>query len=194
LGIIAGQSVRDSAVIKGSFQAGGTVTYEHFSGGTCSGAPVKVGASVIVNKGVVPNSVSHVFKTAGTYSWKAVYSGDKNNKGATSPCERMTVLKAGTAHTSTAISCTKSSFAVGTKIKCTATVTGGYKSHIGTITWLKVSGTGGVAFSSKTCTLSLGKCSVTITATTKGSIKLEAIYSGDPHNPWSSGTHVLTIS
>jgi len=194
LGIIAGQSVTDSAVLKGGYKATGTVTYEYFSGGACSGTPTNVGSAVTVTNGVVPNSASHAFKTVGTYSWKAVYSGDKNNGAAASPCERLTVLKATTAPTHMTITCTKSSFAIGAKVTCTAKVTGTYPSHTGTITWSKVSGTGQVKFSSTTCTLSSGKCSATVTATVVGSITIEAVYSGDSHNPWSSGTAKLTVT
>jgi hypothetical protein len=194
LAILAGQSVTDSATLKGSYHAGGTVTYEYFSGATCSGTPVKVGAAVKVTNSVVPNSASYAFKTAGTYSWEAVYSGGPNNRGATSPCEKLTVLSVTTPASHTTITCTKSSFAVGTMMTCTATVTGSYPSHTGTITWSKASGTGGVTFSSKTCTLSSGKCSVTIKATVRGSVTVKATYSGDPHNPWSYGTIVRTIT
>jgi hypothetical protein len=188
LAITAGQSVKDSATLKGDFQAGGSVTYESFSGGTCSGTPTKVGTAVTVKNGIVPNSASQVFKTVGTYSWKAVYSGDANNKGATSPCERMTILPAATPPTHTTITCTKTSFAVGTRITCTAIVTGGHSPRTGTITWSKASGTGGVTFSSKTSTLTSGWCWVTLKATVRGSITIKATYSGDPHNPWSAGT------
>jgi hypothetical protein len=194
LAILAGQSVYDSATLKGGFQAGGTVTYEYFPGGTCSGTPAKVGVAVTVKNGVVPNSASHAFSTAKSYSWKALYSGDANNKAATSQCERMTVVPPTTPPTYTTITCTKSSFAVGTRITCTAIVTGGYTPRTGTITWSKASGTGGVTFSSKTCTLMSGRCWVTLKATVRGSITIKATYSGDPRNPWSSGTIVLTIT
>ena len=43
-------------------------------------------ATVTVTRGSVPNSGAVTFNSAGTYYWQAVYSGDNNNKGATSPC------------------------------------------------------------------------------------------------------------
>ena len=91
LTIIVGNSVTDSAVITGGYMAGGTVKYEYFSGGACSGIPTTVGAVVPVTKGIVPPSASQVFKAVGSYSWKAVYSGDVNNNGAVSKCEALTV-------------------------------------------------------------------------------------------------------
>jgi hypothetical protein len=92
------------------------------------------------------------------------------------------------------ITCTKSTIAKGAKMTCTATVTGKYSSHTGTITWTKASGKGSVAFSSKTCELVKGKCSVTVKGTTKGSVTIKATYNGDTHNLGSSGTLVRTIT
>ena len=47
----------------------------------------------------MPNSNTVTFNTAGNYYWQAVYSGDANNNGASSPCtavtnEQLTVTKA----------------------------------------------------------------------------------------------------
>ena len=38
----------------------------------------------------MPNSSTVTFNTAGTYYWQAVYSGDTNNNGASSPCTAVT--------------------------------------------------------------------------------------------------------
>lgn len=194
LAITAGQSVYDQVALVGGFRAGGSVTYEYFSGGACSGAPVKVGAPVTVTNGVVKNSASAVLGSVGTFSWRAVYSGDSHNQQATSPCVALTVLVSTTSPTHTTISCTKSSFPSGTKVTCTATVTGSYSSRTGTITWSKTSGTGTLSVSSRTCTLVSGKCSATFTGVATGALKIEATYSGDPHNPWSAGTIALTVT
>jgi hypothetical protein len=94
--ITAGGSVTDSATLTGAWNdAGGTVTYEYFSGDTCTGTPTAVGSPVTVTNGVVPDSASQSFNTAGSYSWNAVYSGDAYNMGAVSPCEALTVIPAG---------------------------------------------------------------------------------------------------
>ena len=65
--------------------AGGTVTYSYYTNNTCSTGKVSL-AAVTVTAGAVPNSATVTFNTAGTYYWQAVYSGDANNNGATSPC------------------------------------------------------------------------------------------------------------
>jgi hypothetical protein len=77
---------------------------------------------------------------------------------------------------------------------CTATVTGAYSSHTGTIAWSTVSGPGRVTLSMKTCTLKAGKCSVTVKGMAAGSVTIEASYSGDSNNTGSSGTHSFTIN
>jgi hypothetical protein len=92
--ILVGGSVYDTATLSGvTSNAGGTVTYEYFSGGSCAGSSTQVGSPVTVTNGVVPNSAYQTFNAGGSYSWNAIYSGDGNNNGATSPCEPLTVNK-----------------------------------------------------------------------------------------------------
>jgi len=83
---VLGSSVSDSATLSNSFQAGGTVTYTLFSGGTCSGTGTTV-STVTVTNGSVPNSAAVTPTTATTFSFQASYSGDSNNNMATSSCE-----------------------------------------------------------------------------------------------------------
>ena len=94
--------------------------------------------------------------------------------------------------TSTSVSCSPTSFAVGGTSTCTATVSGG-SSPTGTITWSQ-SGTGSVSFSSSTCTLSSGSCSVTATGSNAGSVTIEGAYGGDANNGASSGTVGVTVT
>ncbi|TMI59960.1 PKD domain-containing protein [Candidatus Bathyarchaeota archaeon] len=90
--IMAGTAVHDTAIIsEGSGVYTGTVTYSLFTGPTCAGTGTIVGGPVTVTNGIVPNSASQSFNTAGSFSWSAVYSGDANNNGADSPCEPLTV-------------------------------------------------------------------------------------------------------
>jgi len=90
--ITFGRSVSDSATLTGATtNAGGTVIYNIFSGSTCAGTAVPVGSPVLVTNGVIPRSGSQTFNSPGSFSWKAAYSGDANNNGATSLCEPLTV-------------------------------------------------------------------------------------------------------
>lgn len=136
-----------------------------------------------------PSKSTGILTAPGTWSFELRVK-DATGKSVISTPVKLTVTKA-TTHTT--ISCTKSSFAKGTKITCTATVAGPYPSRTGKITWSKISGTGKVTFSKTICTLSSGRCSVTITGTAMGSVTIKATYSGDPHNLPSIGTKTLTI-
>jgi hypothetical protein len=128
--------------------------------------------------------------SAGTAKLQAAYGGDSNNRGSS----RTTTVSLGKAPTAVAVSCTPSSLAVGSAITCTATVSGGYSSHTGTVTWTKVSGKGKVTFSSKACTLSSGRCSVTFAVTTAGGFTIKAIYGGDSNNLRNWGTAINKAS
>lgn len=79
---------------------------------------------------------------------------------------------------------------VGSKDKLTVTVTG--SSPTGRVTW---SSSGSGKFSSRTCTLSKGSCSVTYTPTSTTSlVAISASYSGDKHNPPAVGTLALAVT
>jgi hypothetical protein len=187
-------SVTDSATLSGATtNAGGTVTYEFFSGYYCSGAATTVGSSVRVTSGLVPDSASQVFGTAGSYSWNAVYSGDSNNHGATSGCEPLTV--SGLAATTLTAWCRYVSVSVDSATSCTAEVRGPGPAPTGTVTW-STSGSG--EFSSATCRLSsyvsYSLCSVKFTPTAAGSaVILTANYGGDSKNSPSAGTYSLAV-
>ncbi|HVH16111.1 MAG TPA: hypothetical protein VNA15_10400 [Candidatus Angelobacter sp.] len=91
--ITAGGSVTDSATLTSTdpFTAGGTVTYQYFTGSTCTGTPTVVGSPVSVTYGMIPASQPQTFNAAGAFSWNAAYSGDAANNRATSICEPLTV-------------------------------------------------------------------------------------------------------
>lgn len=135
-------------------------------------------------------SVTLTGSTGGQVTISATYMGDSSNQ-VSSQAAALTVKRASTA---LAASCVQSSIGVGANVTCTATVSGGFQSHNGTITWSKASGKGSVTFSSATCALSSGSCSVTVTATAVGSVKIKAVYGGDADNQVSSRAAGLTIT
>ncbi len=90
--IYQGQSVFDTSALSGvTATAGGNVTYSYYSAGFCAGTATVV-STVRATNGIVPNSASQTFGTAGVYSWQAFYTGDANNNPATSPCEPLSVI------------------------------------------------------------------------------------------------------
>ena len=180
-----GTNITCTAMVSGGYTShNGTITWSKVSG--------KGSVNFSSTTCVLPSvscSVTVTATTAGSVKIEAAYGGDSNNQVSS----RTTKLTITGALTSTTSSCTEASFSVGTPITCTATVSGGYPPQTGTVIWSKVSGTGKITFSSKTCTLSSGSCSVTVTATTAGTVKIKAAYGGDSNNLKSSGTLIMTI-
>ncbi|MEW5991912.1 MAG: hypothetical protein AB1736_11285 [Chloroflexota bacterium] len=81
-----GNTVTDGAVLTGeTATAGGTVTYTVYSDPDCESEWADGGTVAVVN-GVVPDSDPVLFDEAGTFYWRASYSGDANNEPATSDC------------------------------------------------------------------------------------------------------------
>jgi len=198
--------VTDSATLSGTTpSAGGSVTYEFFSGGYCASSAIVTPTTinnliVTVTDGVVPKSDSHVFTTPGSYSWYAFYSGDSNNNAATSPCEPLTVNLPMTVTvvtpTGLTLSCGHASVVVGSAATCKAKVVGSGSVPTGSVAW-STNSTG--TLSSASCTLSIHKtystCSVKFTPVAAGySIIVTASYGGDSNNPPSAGTYSLTVT
>ncbi len=98
--ILAGTTAYDTSTLSGAGNStgAGTVTYSYYTNNTCTAGHVTVGAVTVPTSGAVPNSSTVTFNSVNTYYWQAVYSGDANNNGATSPCtatnnEQLTVAK-----------------------------------------------------------------------------------------------------
>jgi uncharacterized repeat protein (TIGR01451 family)/fimbrial isopeptide formation D2 family protein len=90
--VSVGDSVHDSATLhSATADAGGTVTYTAYSNSSCTQNPRDAG-TVTVTNGVVPDSNSLQFNTAGTFYWQASYSGDGKNASATSTCTDETLV------------------------------------------------------------------------------------------------------
>ncbi len=128
-----GTTVHDSATLTGATaNAGGTVTYTVNIDSACSaGRPA---GTVTVTNGVVPDSNSITFNTAGDFFWQAIYSGDDNNNGATSVCtsEHLVVTKLSP---SIATTLSLSSVPVGSTVSDSATLTGATATAGGTVTY-----------------------------------------------------------
>ena len=78
----------DTATVHGGNSPTGTVTFNVYSGstsGSCTGTPVAVNALRALAGGSA-SSGAFTGLGAGSYEVQAVYSGDGNNAGASSPC------------------------------------------------------------------------------------------------------------
>src|SRR3974390_3837916 len=83
-----GGTANDTSVLSGAGASTGTatVTYSYYTNNTCTVGQVNLAPVTVGPTGSVPNSSTVTFTSAGTYYWQAVYSGDANNNGASSPC------------------------------------------------------------------------------------------------------------
>jgi len=183
--ITVGGTVHDSATLTdATANAGGTVTYSVYDNSTCSGTPLDTD-TVDVTNGVVPDSKSVTFNSAGDFYWQAVYSGDAYNDGASSDStsEHLVVKKASP---SIATTLSATSVSIGTAVHDSATLTGATSNAGGTVTY--------TVYTNDTCTdnpQDAGTKPVTngvvddsdpITFHSAGDFYWQAVYSGDANN------------
>ncbi len=178
-------SVSDTAVLSGGFGTPtGTITFNlYYFSANCAGAPLFT-SIVPVNGNGNYVSASYTPLGAGHYNWRAIYSGDANNNPFTAPCdpdpEEFIVLPASPSIT-TSVSpsnvtlATTPSFAIDT-----ATLSGGFGSPTGTITFRAY-------FSDPTCT---GSPVFTSTIPVNGN----GNYSSASFTPSQAGTYLWIAS
>jgi hypothetical protein len=90
-----GTPVHDTAGEMGTingFTPTGTVTYTFFTNGLCSGSGTS--QTVTLTNGLITNSTGTGPLAAGSYSFRASYSGDGNYPSSTSSCENFMVSQA----------------------------------------------------------------------------------------------------
>jgi hypothetical protein len=180
------KSIRCTAKVTG-YKPTGTVTWSEVSGTGLVLFASNVNTCTLA-KGHC--SVAILGADAGSAIVQASYGGDENNVASLGTAAELTIKQA---KTILSLSCVSTSKDVWT---CTATLKGYYLTAGETIGWSQSSGKGKVSFpSSPTCVISpTGTCSVTVTGTSAGSVKIEAVYSGDPNNAGSSKTTSLKVT
>jgi uncharacterized repeat protein (TIGR01451 family) len=99
--IRVGDTINDSATLQGaSADAGGTVKYVYYSSlagcndeGNSFASPggTSAGEKTVTNR-LVPDSDEASFNSAGSFYWRAWYSGDDNNNPASSGCQEEVLL------------------------------------------------------------------------------------------------------
>ena len=202
-----GSKVKDTATLSGTSasKAGGTVNYKVYADSSCKELVTSAG-EVTVSSGSVPNS-SEVELTAGAvYYWQAEYSGDENNLGSVSTCNKeVLTVKANTSLSTSLSGEGKSGEAItvneGSKVKDTATLSGTKSSKAGGTVKYKVYADS----SCKELVTSAGEATVT-SGSVPNSSELEltagavyywqAEYSGDSLHNASASTcnkEVLTV-
>src|SRR5206468_1132542 len=164
----------------GAITPTGTVTFTTNSTGTFSSATCTL-ASGTCSVTYTPTVVGHALIT-GTYGGDSVHSGS-NGSFTLASTKRATT---------TTVACSPASVLDNVASTCTATVADasgtGAITPTGTVTFTTNS-TG--TFSSTTCTLAAGACSVTYTPTVVGHALITGAYGGDSVHTGSSGSFTL---
>jgi hypothetical protein len=204
-----GASAYDTSAVHGqqdSIAPTGTISYTFWSNGTCASTGSDAGSLLALGA----NSNTEGPLAAGSYSFKATYSGDGNYAGSTSDCEPFSVGKAPTS-ISTVV------FDAGTSAAWSGTEQTGASAYdtsnlSGQVDGIAPTGTVSYTFwSNGTCAnagsdagslLALGTHSSTEGPLAVGSYSFEAIYSGDGNyagstsdcEPFSVGKAPTTVS
>ncbi len=194
----AGTTVHDKATVTGSGPTPtGTVTFTFFSGPgalVCDAQSVGAGTVALDGSGVAHPSNSEGPLAAGSYGFRASYSGDTNYDSSVGACEPLTINKV-----SPQISTTPSAGGpVGTVLNDTATVSGG-NSPTGSVTF-KLYAPGdnscqGPAVYTDTDTSAPYATSPGYTSLVVGTYHWTADYLGDVNNnPASSGCEAEPVT
>jgi large repetitive protein len=191
---VTGSSAYDTSTVNGEVDGvppTGTVSYTYWNDGDCGVSEDAAGTSAGSDLSLGTQSSTEGPLPEGTYSFQAVYSGDANYTGSTSPCESFSV---GTASTSVATgvqdaannSAWSGSEVTGSSAYDTSTVNGevGGVAPTGTVSYTYWNdGDCGVsedaAGTSAGSNLSLGTQSSTEGPLGAGSYSFQAAYSGD---------------
>jgi uncharacterized repeat protein (TIGR01451 family) len=193
--VAVGTGVRDGATLSGTTpNAGGTVAYTVYpSQADCNaGTNGTSEGTVTVSNNTVPNSNTFTPTSAGSYYWRAVYSGDGNNNGASSDCasELLTVNPLGPAITTSLVPAT---ITLGESARDTATLSGTTANAGGRVTYTVYPsvndcshGTNGTAEGTVTVTNGSVPNSSTYTPSSAGTYYWQAVYSGDANNKGTS--------
>jgi len=197
--INAGASASGAATLTGaSSSAGGTVTYTVYGDASCTiqTSPVRTSTKTVSNA-VAPNSDSFTFALAGTYYWKAAYTGDTNNAAANSGCSALVVK----ASPSLALGVSPNPVIVGATASGSATLSGATGNASGSVTYATYTNSGCTVeispsqASTKTVTNGTVPASTPATFTRAGTFFWKATYSGDPtNNATASSCAALTVN
>jgi hypothetical protein len=180
-----GDVVHDSATLTGATaNAGGSVTYTVYSDNACTQNAQDAGTKT-VNNGIVPDSNAITFNSAGTFYWQAIYTGDANNKPATSDCTKEQLVIAPNAPT-IATTLSETTGSVGDVVHDSATLTGATANAGGSVTYTVYTDNACTQNAqdagTKTVNNGIVPDSNPITFNSAGTFYWQAIYTGDANN------------
>ncbi|GEM_PF-5200293 len=179
-----GDTLAASATVTGPPTVTGTVTFTLYAGSGCTGNVVSSEVRPVAS-GSAATSTGFPVTTSGTYSRKAVYSGDINHTGSSSSCLDLSVDKD---TTSTTVAPDDASIYLGDRVVFTVTVNPATSAGTAEV-WLG-SRPGGTQLGS--CTVASGSCTVATTSLPVGSQTIRAYFSGAQHKA-SDGSTSVTV-
>ncbi len=172
-----GAALGDQATLSGAVNPTGTITFTLYgpSDPTCSNAPVFTSSALTVNRNGIYASGAFTSAAAGTYRWRASYSGDANNAPVADACNDPNESATVTGTTPTLDTQTTAAVMLGAAIHDTATLAGG-TNPTGTITF-SLYGPNDAA------------CSNAAIFTTQASVNGNGSYPSPAFTPTAAGTY-----
>ena len=186
-----GLAVTDTATLSNGLSPTGTIIFRLFgpsATAVCSDANlVFASAAITVNgNGTYGPSGSFTPTTAGTYRWRATYSGDANNNAVTGACGAANETVVITPATPTISTAASAGGPIGTPLTDTATVSGG-SNPTGSITFAlygpnNLTCTGSPIFTSTVALAAGSATSAPFTPVAAGVYRWTATYTGNANN------------
>ena len=190
-----GTQLTDQATLSGGNNPTGTITFTLYgpNDATCANAPIYTSNAIAVSgNGSYNSSPAFTTTLAGTYRWRAVYSGDANNASVSHPCNSANESAVIDKSTPSIVTVASAGGVVGpTQISDTATVSGG-TNPTGTVTFNlygpnDASCSGSIIFTSTIALAAGSATSGNYTPTAPGVYRWVAIYNGNTN--YASVTH-----
>ena len=187
-----GASIHDTANISGAHSPTGQLTFRLYrpSDTNCSQAPVFTNTKPVAGNGVYA-SANFTPTAAGSYRWRAIYSGDANNHAVSGDCNAAHETSSVNKMTPTLTTTASPSVALGHTVRDTAKLTG--YSPTGKITF-RLYGPGdsscsrAAAFTTTSNVTASGSYpSATFKPAKVGTYRWRATYSGDANNKSVAG-------
>ncbi len=185
----AGDTFKDQATLSGgvSLDSADTITFTLYSAKGCDGTPLDTETVTVTGNGSYTTPAGFAIQTVGTYYWVASFSGDANNKKASTGCNDEAV-SVGKASPGLVTVQQPDSGVVGATYKDQATLSGGVSldpADTITFTLYDARGCGGNVLDTETVTVT-GNGSYTTPAgfaiQTVGTYYWVASFSGDANN------------
>ncbi len=196
-GVTVGGTVSDQATLTSSFNPTGSIVFTLYSNSACT---TQVFTSTNAISGTSATSGNFTTTAAGTFYWKAVYAGDANNTGFTTPCgtgqETVAVAQATTGITTTP----SAGVGIGGTVSDQATLTSSFN-PTGSIVFTLYSNSACTTsvFTSTNAISSASATSGNFTTTAQGTFYWKAVYAGDANNtgfttPCGTGQETVAVA